>query len=95
MAVDATVVAMGNSHTLQTLTTLVCQFEDEINDYDDALLLRGSNNHRHSMMDMTVDTSIQVRFRNNSTLVSYIEYPMMHSPHWVSVIENVVGQPLQ
>ena len=59
MAVDATVVAMGNSHTLQTLTTLVCQFEDEINDYDDALLLRGSNNHRHSMMDMTVDTSIQ------------------------------------
>jgi len=46
-------------------------------------------------MDATVDTSFRVRFRNNSALVSFIDHPMMHSPHWISVIENVVGRPLK
>jgi len=40
MATDAMVVAMGKLHTRKTLTTLVCQVEGEIIDYNDALLLR-------------------------------------------------------
>jgi Glycosyl-transferase for dystroglycan len=89
MAANATFLAIGNSQTQQTITTLVCQFKDQVVDYYDALLVR-----LNYSMD-AADSSFQVRFRNNSTLVSLIDNPVMHSPHWDSVIENLLGLPLR
>jgi hypothetical protein len=65
------------------ILSLLCQFNEEVIDYD---IVMGFNSTRGD--------SFRVRFRNNSTITSLTNNPAVYSPHWVPLVENLVGRPL-
>jgi len=73
------VLIVGNSHTRQMIWALVCQYSDEVVEYEK--LRRVMN-------------SFMVRFRNNSTITSIINSPVVYSPQWQALLEKG-GLPLQ
>jgi Glycosyl-transferase for dystroglycan len=84
IAANSSVLVLGNSHTRLTIKSLLCQYSDKVIDYDDVLGFASSR----------VD-AFSVRFDNNSTIFSLTNNPVVYSPHWVSLVENIVGRPLR
>jgi len=65
------------------ILALMCQYSDEIVDYDDM----GLDVCRESFM---------VRLRNNATIVGQTNSPIVYSPKWPIIIENLArGRPLK
>jgi hypothetical protein len=83
IASNLSVLVMGNSHTRQMMLSLICQFNDEVVEYDTAL---GFNSSR--------DDSFRIRFRNNATVISLTNNPVVYSPYWVTLVENIMGRRL-
>jgi hypothetical protein len=65
------------------ILSLLCQFNEEVIEHDNVM---GFNSSR--------EDSFRVRFRNNSTIMSLTNNPVVYSPHWVTLVENIVGRPL-
>jgi len=60
------------------ISALVCQYSQEVIEYK----ILSSNRVGHSFM---------VRFRNNSTITSLTNSPVMYSPHWQTLLEEKIG----
>jgi len=63
----------GNSHTQQMIYALVCQYSKEIVEYKTF---------------RNVQKAFRVRFRNNSTITSLTNSPIMYSPEWKTLLEK-------
>jgi hypothetical protein len=83
IASNLTVLVMGNSHTRQMILSILCQFNEEVTEFDNVMGFQSSRGD-----------SFRVRFRNNSTIMSLTNNPVVYSPHWVTLVENIVGRPL-
>ena len=76
------VLVMGNSHTRQMISALVCQYRNKITQFEP------------NPMRSNATGSIRVGFANNSTLTSLTNNPIPYSPEWPQLIETMLGRPL-
>jgi len=84
VAANKTVLVMGNSHTRQMILALMCQYSDEIVEYDNMCL------------DSERGDRFMVRFRNDATILSQTNSPIVYSPTWPTLIETISGgRPLK
>ena len=82
VATNKNILVMGNSHTRQMISSLVCQYKNEVVQYDgDVMHSNGTG-------------SFKVNFANNSTILALTNHPIPYSPDWVALIENLFGRPL-
>jgi len=67
------VLCMGNSHTGQMMSGLLCQYSNEVIEYKKV---------------PGVMNGIMVRFRNNSTITSLTNSPVVYSPQWQTLLQK-------
>ena len=81
-ATNRDILVMGNSHTRQMIESLVCQYKNEVVQYDG------------NVMRSNGTGSFKVSFANNSTILALNNNPLVYSPQWPKLIENLFGRPL-
>ena len=81
VASDRNILVLGNSHTRQMMDSLICQFRNEVVEFA-------------RVVASNVTLSTNVRFANNSTIISITNNPIMDSPDWVALIEKGFRRPL-
>ena len=82
MASDRNVLVVGNSHTRQMISSLICQYKEKVVEFGAKVVASNATD------------STNVRFANNSTIVSITNSAILDSPDWVALIEKRFRRPL-
>lgn len=82
---NATILAIGNSHTRQVMQALLCQYsgQSKITDMES-----GSNNV------MRRGSHYVVEYDNNAKLTIITNHALFYSKHWLRYLEDLIQQPV-
>lgn len=82
------ILFMGNSHTRQLASTLLCQYKDQLTEDND-------QTHPSNSFGKNASNPIaQFQFQNNLTIFSATNMPIFNSPVWREALENSLQRSL-
>jgi len=91
---ERSILIMGNSHTQQLVSTLLCQLSSQLLPENRTVLYHESPEEDAMKEDANTAMALEVKLSQNTKIVVVVNAPFMHSPQWEKSLEKVLQRSL-